>query len=584
MKPGSLAVIGEDRRFSVPKYSRVRTTDQRWEARQFIINDWERWYAAEGHIHGTKRKALRQYSRLYNERSLPLPVSIYNRIKKLSVATLQRWKKNLREQAAGALPALSDNLNVDGLLTPFRTELTHPQQQFALAHYFHQGKPGVQAVYELMRMSRFAGGPKFAYMTLYRYLKNIEKYNAGFAALTRGGDKAFKDTIRGYITRDWNLLKPDDLWVADGHKLDVEVRTPDGKKISRPVVVAFMDARSRYITGVSLHWTENTYCVLQALAFGLVFNGTPRKVLFDNGSSFKNHALLGEEFDAVKVSGILERLGIEPIYSIPGEPQSKPVERLFGTLKNRFSRFWKSFTGGAPQWRPEQNGRLELSDYPDIYEVYEYLIRWMQAYNAHHAHGGLRGRTALEVYASADHRRRQPADLKPLMRLAYVRTIRRNGVRIRIRGIDVDYYNPEWTHYFTGNGERYLVYINDYNLRSVDIHERNGRYLFTAYAREQLHPLASRDEEGRAALSRLMAENRRSLKAARQQAEEALSHAVPSYRELLDGVEVRRLEQKTAHNWEIDEDRDGFYLEDEHEEGQAAVNILFNRQKENHHE
>ncbi|MBO8183314.1 MAG: transposase [Archaeoglobus sp.] len=536
-----------------------------------IIRHYEIFRSSEGVIYRTQKEALASYCEKYNRRMIPISERIYEIVNKISVATFYRQRDRILQREASN--ELIKEVDIEGFYIPFRTELDYDQIKFILRNYLHKGKVKIKTIYEYMKSIGLDNG--VSYSAVYRFLKKFEKYNRADVVYARGGEKKYLDEVGSYIVRDWESVDPDYIWIADGHKLDCMVLSPTGKFISRPVVIMFMDGRSRKIVGVSLHWTETTESVLQALAFGLAFNGTPKYVLFDNGKSFKNARMLGEKIDDVYIKGVLERFGIQPIFSIPGNPRSKPVERMFGVVKDQFSRVLPAFTGGSVAEKPRyKNG--EKIDYINIYDLYVLLIKYIHFYNTVRVHSSI-GTTPDVIYSMGNKKTWKIDDLKIMMRRVVYKGIGRNGIELEVGGRKRFYYNPDWVPRLAGNKEKYIIYYHDFNVQSVDVHDKHDRYLFTAHLMQELKPVGA-DKE---AISALMRNTRHGLKAARERVGSIQDSGAVTIKEILENIEVKDLGNMEKHNWEIDEDKTGTYLPDEHddfyvdEEIQAGQKILF---------
>ena len=527
-------------------------------ARRIIINHWETWYGENKTRFDRKSNALTSYCMLYNERKLDINESIYSRIKTTSRATVQRWAKDI---VVSEPKSISVKINLNQILIPFKTSLNEPQIIFILGKYLDEGQMKVLTIYKYMKMTDLGKG--VTYRMVHHFIKRFDEYNRHIVVLAREGKSAFRNKIAPHIIRDWNAIDPDDLWVADGHKLDFHVRTGNGKK-ARPVAVMFMDAKSRYITGCSLHYTETTISVAQALAHGLMFSGTPKYVLFDNGSSFKNDRMLGEVIDGVRVGGLLEKLRIEPIWSIPGNPQSKHIERNFLTVKDDFSRPIISFSGGSPDTRPERSEFVKADDCPDLYTAYTLLLGYIHFFN-NQPHSALGGKTPYEVYQPEIRKHWDPRELNGFMRPVCRRKVMSNGIRITRNGKAIWYYNREWVPRLVGNGVTYLIKSHDYDTESIDVHEndKHEKYLFTATRKEEIHPVVrDADPAFKEMISNEMATKRQIEKGGREAISEIHEKDTQPILEILSSQPVPLIEKKVDMNFELDEDRTGILPEE----------------------
>lgn len=125
----------------------------------------------------------------------------------------------------------------------------------------------------------------------------------------------------------------------DGHKLDLFTLWPGAKKPGRTFLIGFQDLYSGMIVGWRLDQSESAYGF--RLAFGDVIEnwGIPDLVWSDNtmaaaakentgGSRFR-HRFKVKDDDPV---GLFALVGSEIRFTKPRHGQSKPIERVFGTL------------------------------------------------------------------------------------------------------------------------------------------------------------------------------------------------------------------------------------------------------------
>ncbi|MDR0584594.1 MAG: hypothetical protein LBG57_09645 [Treponema sp.] len=130
-----------------------------------------------------------------------------------------------------------------------------------------------------------------------RYNKSIiRRYIDGIpeAVKVRGreGFDAFHKKFERYAERDFTAYKSMDCICGDYMTHDLICRI--GRKLFRAKLCAFMDMRSRLITGWSLQLTANSLGVIRALEMSVKNYGTARDVYVDNGREFKNYWLCGD--------------------------------------------------------------------------------------------------------------------------------------------------------------------------------------------------------------------------------------------------------------------------------------------------
>ena len=65
----------------------------------------------------------------------------------------------------------------------------------------------------------------------------------------RDGDKAMKDKCQPYISRMYDGLHANDVWIADNHTFDIQSYDEDNGTIHRLYLTAFLDAKSGVLVG-----------------------------------------------------------------------------------------------------------------------------------------------------------------------------------------------------------------------------------------------------------------------------------------------------------------------------------------------
>ena len=107
------------------------------------------------------------------------------------------------------------------------------------------------------------------------------------------GAKEFKDTHTPHIVRDLHDVKAGDIWLSDGHDLDVICYTGRKKsngerETARPVLVVWQDLKSRMIVGWNISYTETTESIAIALKRSIENYGVPGAIYSDNGKAYKS--------------------------------------------------------------------------------------------------------------------------------------------------------------------------------------------------------------------------------------------------------------------------------------------------------
>lgn len=127
-----------------------------------------------------------------------------------------------------------------------------------------------------------------------------------------------------YVQRDWLALKPNDVWIGDGHSFKAKVQHPIHGKPFVPEFTAIIDGCTAMVVGWTVSLAENTVAVAEALRGGMAQHGVPLLYYSDNGAG-QTAKLLDHD-----ITGILPRLGIEHATGIAGNPQGRArIERLW---------------------------------------------------------------------------------------------------------------------------------------------------------------------------------------------------------------------------------------------------------------
>lgn len=360
-------------------------------SRMAAVAAWERWVAG---AEEPEIEATAAFCRLWNEQGRPPSVSR---------SSLYEWRRWVREGESERLSAAPEGGRKQVREWPagFREELC--------ALVLHGNGVSVATAYEeaIRRYRAEQGDAEFPSLrTVTRYFENLPK---AVLQVSRQGKKRFDDGCGTYVLRDFSLLAPNELWISDHHQLDFFCADPDTGRPIRPWLTAWQDARSRKVVGFTVSVQPNSGTVLSALAMGVVTYGLPDHILVDNGKDFRSQTLFWSEGDLRRLNAVgagvhvdefggrtkplSEHLQITPHFALPYVARTKPIERLFGTVKGKFSRLQDYFCGGKPGERPEDlferlaklekqvartAGRKDLPPLPTLWEVHHDFQRWVE--------------------------------------------------------------------------------------------------------------------------------------------------------------------------------------------------------------
>ncbi len=304
----------------------------------------------------------------------------------------------------------------------------------------------------------------------------------------REGDKAYQDKAMPYIVRIYDDLESNDIWVADNHTFDFMTRYDDREKSHRLYVTFYLDVRSRKPMGWYVTDSPTSDANLFALRKGIEKYGIPKQIYCDNGREFLVKDIGGrgirKKAKSNQAATILERLGIEMKNAKVRNAKAKIVERTFKEFKEQFSKLVDSYTGGNILERPERLKEVlktpeKLLKDGEIAELFDtYIEGW---FNKQPQSGsGMNGRCPDEVYAENLFTKRVATkeDLNlMMMRWANLQTVNRTGVKLKLYGQELIYWNEELI--MQHQGKKVFVRYNPEDLREVRIYDEEDRYIMT---------------------------------------------------------------------------------------------------------
>jgi putative transposase len=343
----------------------------------------------------------------------------------ISVRTLWRWKA--RFEMRGGIVNLARKERADKGRAQW-VERFPEAAKLAAAVYTssHQTK---QQAYDtiLLNLAKLGMGDSDlpSYSSVCNWLKTIP---APAVVLGRLGEKAHNERMAPYLRRKYTDMAANEVWVSDTMLHDVLVRDDCFNRDNAAVrlqLTAIMDMRSRKMVGYTWVLDGSSRSITTALIRAVRAYGPCLSFYCDNGKDFKKVArfarpanankLLDEDMQAIERTGALRQLGMGVTFCIKYRPQSKPIERFFGTLHKRFDALFPHYTTGNAYNRPEQttqaaaqHGKLlrfgapQSSPLLPASDFVRMAQTWIeQDYNNGHDHdgAGMDKRTPNEVFA-----------------------------------------------------------------------------------------------------------------------------------------------------------------------------------------
>jgi putative transposase len=380
---------------------------------------------------GLKGKAISEFVKKFNAGSL-LP-NIHKEVGDISISSLYRMRMKF------------DKFGVDGLIPQYggagKSKITNHEKQFLLNFLLDQNKPKISDA--IRECKRYLGNYSMTNPTTLRhYVNDFKKQFHDVWTLERDGEKAWNDKDAPYQDRDPMFLSVGEVLVGDGHKLNLNVLDPLTGKKKRATLVLFWDWKSTYPLGWEIMFSENIQCITTALRNAILCLGKiPSHVYIDNGKAFLAKIFTQEVvIEDTRIPGMLEQLEIERHCSLKYHGQSKPIERFFGLVNDRFERRLPSYTGASIKDKPAYLLRNEprakaLHDewIPTIDEVSQMMFQFREEV-IDEPLSGRQGLTARQMFEDGKGAGLDPKALYFLMMAVEVKSVRRN--RFTFAGID----------------------------------------------------------------------------------------------------------------------------------------------------
>ncbi len=451
----------------------------RGAAKARSVRDAERFVRDHGDAHGRTEA----WSRFVAEHGSNYTYSDSgeDRPLKISVPSLQRWARLYRN---GGLDALSvDGRGRSGKANPSEGavdrywKLRLDPRRFTIAHCHRV-------------VAREAIEHKWDW---FKSLRRCQVWDAATRdpkelTLRHLGDARYTADHKAYIQSDPESFEPGEAWEADDHTLDVWIRMPSGRVV-RPALSAWLDWRSRVLTGYKVVAEGNQDSVLLAFRSGAKQFGLPSVVFVDNGKNFSSYAWRGDrpkrrrctrdrEF-VERAEGLFNMLDVDARWVTPYSPNSKArVERFFRTLEEQFLRALPSYCGGSPDKRPVDH-KLLIEKAVTWEEFNAALAKAIEAYNARpHTGEGMDGRSPLQVMQLASRKRVLDSRYDDFLMSIWHRPVKvgRLGVGITYCGKRLTYgaFDPAVCAL---QGKQVRVAYDPDDLSQVQVVSMEGRYL-----------------------------------------------------------------------------------------------------------
>jgi len=383
----------------------------------------------------------------------------------------------------------------------------------------HENNQSVKMLYEDLVEILKARGSEYipAYNTVRRYCNKLTGENKDAIALLKGGVRGFKHDAMHKGLRDIKSLRVMEMVQVDSHIFDCWIKyTKKNGTITalRPYLVGFIDMRSRCLVGWSICIQPNSE-VIEQTVLQMIYPkkdnniyGVPRVLLLDNGKDFTAKVLTGrnrkERFDiSQSLQGFYKSVGIEfDKRALPYQSWTKAqIERVFGTICERFSKRFPSYTGTLTGSRTDAKVAKNISEMlaknelPDLEAFSSMFEVWLEDYH-NSEHDGLRKQgekipIPYEVFINAERyiKAAPPLDYCiAMLGQKEIRTVYNYGINVG----GIEYFSEDLNRY---QGEKIIVRYTRYNKEYVSCQTMDGKQICIAYQLQKLNPLAEYDDE-----------------------------------------------------------------------------------------
>ncbi len=368
----------------------------------------------------------------------------------VSPKTVWRWARLYKKQG---LPGLLDKAcRSDRGKSRFFNK--YPKAAAVAATlYLDQRRLGVRSIHRILLENRTALGIPVeelpSYETARAWLNDKDRemrigefvVTPAMRIMAREGLRQYENRVAPFVKRAYVDVAANQVWCSDGKICDVEVWNDCFPEVQfgAPLRLRFTGIecfRSRKLVGWSFSPVESSVSIATAMRGPLLQFGPCEIFYVDNGKAYRKIGAGAEPanpreeqegelptFSEAEL-GLLARLGIRVQYCQPYHGQSKPIERLWKTMKEQFEIHFPTYTGGKPELRPDETSvemarhrkllrmgqaYLRHSNHPPATAFIAMCAAWIEQYNnTTHAGEGMNGRTPNEVFA---------AEMNPAQRL-----------------------------------------------------------------------------------------------------------------------------------------------------------------------
>lgn len=432
-----------------------------------------------------KTESGKEFLEIYNKGEIYS--ALYKILGHVAIGTIYRWQKEIK-----------NNNNFENLIPKYdygekehSASLTQNELIVFKSLLLPPNKVNIGKATRLTKhisSKRGLASPSSA-QTFRRFANNYRNKHYDEWIFAREGQKALRDKVQPYITRDISKLEVGDVLVADGHRLAVQCINPYTGKPCRPTLIGYLDWKSTALVGYEIMLEENTQAITSALRNSIINLGKIPKICYqDNGKAFKSKFFKGN-LQECGIQGLFDKLGIIPVFAQPYNARAKVIERFFRELQDGFERLMPSFVGANIMDKPaylNRNEDFHKKVHNDFIPTIEQLSMMLDYYMDYHRSlecPNVKGKTIGEVFESGKGSGIDLEKLDDLMMSKEIKTINRNGIRF----LNADYYND----CLYGLKERVQIKYSLLDLTKIKVYTLNNEFICYADRVMTIHPMAT---------------------------------------------------------------------------------------------
>jgi len=307
----------------------------------------------------------------------------------------------------------------------------------------------------------------------------------------RLGEREWRRRHEPKLARDYRQYRSNEWWVGDFHEFDVFCRRSESDPtIVRPLLSAFIDLRSRLLVGWHVTLRESQDAVLLAFRDGVNKWGPPWHAVVDNGKPYKALGVSGGRPRACQkiqnpdyVRSVFGGLNVAVHFSIPFNPDSKLIERWFGTLEAQFGATFDTYCGGQKDNRFRIAWKLAYGHpekCPTVAELDEKFAAYLEAYHlAPHTGDGMDGLSPSQAFERFDPipRAVAPDGAMDLLLMRTTKPAKAGRLGVQHNGIRYGATDPRLQRL---HGQKVILRVHPTNASYVVVCDLGGKPLFRA--------------------------------------------------------------------------------------------------------